>query len=298
MIDINNIEEIVDLTGPLKRVALFNDISGFGKASITVELPILACANIEAACIPTAILSTHTGEFKNFTFRDLTEDLDYFLNHWDEIGVVFNAIFSGYLASPDQIKYLLDFINNQKEKNPECLIYIDPVMGDNGKLYNGYKESLVAENKKLVKKADIILPNLTESFLLLGKPFVSGPYEKELIKSIGNELQNLGPKKIIITGIELGNEKIGIAIFDENKFELLEVPKVPGKFHGTGDVFASLTLGAYLNNFSLIEAVKIASALTYIAARRTEARNTPRREGIDFEGILPLYIEELAKQPE
>lgn len=293
-LDVKNLDLKTDsLKGPLKRVALFHDVSGFGKASLTTALPILSAAGLEGCCIPTAILSTHTGEFDHFTFRDLTEDLEDYLNHWEEFGLTHDAIYSGYLGSPEQAKILSDYIDKQKERNPELIAYIDPVMGDNGKLYTNYGQEMVDAMKKLVKKADIVLPNLTEATALLGLEYKEGPYTKEYLEEIIKGLHELGPEKVIITGINLNEEEIGTVLSDGSSFKIVTIPRVAGKFHGTGDTFASFLLSFLLNNYTLEEAVNNAAVLTYGAAKRTESRKTPRREGIDFEGMLPLLVKTL-----
>lgn len=280
-----------ELSGPLKRVVLFNDISGFGKCSITTSLPILAAAGIEGCAVPTAILSTHTGNFEGYTFRDLTEDLEAFLGHWLKLGIHFDAIYSGYLGSPKQAQILKEFIKKEQKLNPEILVYVDPVMGDNGQLYSGYGEKLVEAMRELVTMADIVLPNLTEATALLGMKYHSKPYTEDELIDISKKLQQLGPKTVIITGIENG-DSILTAVY-QNELELIKVPKVTGRFHGTGDIFASFTLAALLNGRSVIKAAELGAYLTYGAVKRTMLRETPRREGVDFEGMLPSLIQEL-----
>ena len=236
--EINNIN-INELTGPLKRIALFHDISGFGKASITVSLPILATAGIEGVCVPTALLSTHTGDFKNFTYLDLTDEIPKILDHWLSFSLTFNAIYSGYLSSTRQVDILIDFINKQKGLNTDLIVFVDPVMGDNGILYSAYEKELINKNKELIKQANIIFPNMTESYFLLDLPYQAGPYNKEEIKTVAKKLQEFSQANIVITGIEMINNQIGIAILENNQFDLILNPKLEGKFHGTGDIFAS-----------------------------------------------------------
>lgn len=288
-----NLEEIPE--GPLKRVVLFNDISGFGKCSVTTSLPILSAAGIEGAVVPTAILSTHTGNFEGFTFRDLTQDLPDFLGHWNDLEIHFDVIYSGYLGSPEQARILRDFILKQREKNPDILTYIDPVMGDNGKLYTGYGIKMVEAIRELLPLTDILLPNLTEAFALIGEDYEKGPYSEEQIKKIARKLSKMGPKIVIITGIPDG-EKILTAVFFDNHLELIAAKRAEGRFHGTGDIFASFTLAGLLNGLSVLDAAELGAYLTYGAAKRTELRKTPRRDGVDFEGMIPVMLKKLQEK--
>lgn len=294
MREIENIDFITDEVeeGPLKRAVLFNDISGFGKCSLTVALPVLSAAGIEGCLVPTAILSTHTGGFENFTFRDLTEDLEPYLEHWNSLEIPFDALYSGYLGSPEQAEILKQFILFQKKRNPDLLTYIDPVMGDNGILYTGFGEKMVEAMRELLPVADIVLPNLTEALALLGREFYEGPYSEEYLKEITSALRALGPQKVLLTGIPF-EDKVLTAIDDGENFELISAPKVEGSFHGTGDVFGSFTLAGLMNDLDLIDSAELGSTLTYGAVKRTEKRKTARREGVDFEGMLPLMQERI-----
>ena len=153
----------------MKRAVTIQDISCFGKCSLTVALPIISAMGIETAVIPTAVLSTHTGGFKGYTFRDLTGDIPQIASHWEKLGLSFDAIYTGYLGSPDQVQIVSDFFDSfGKEDN---FIVVDPVMGDAGKLYAGFTDELVCGMRKLCAKADYIIPNMTEAALLLDIPY-------------------------------------------------------------------------------------------------------------------------------
>lgn len=253
--------------GHQPRAALFHDLSGFGKCSLTVALPVLSAAGIEGSCIPTAVLSTHTGGFEGYTFRDLTEDLPAFLKHWQSLDLKFDAVYSGYLGSPKQAEILEDFIETQ---DPETTVFIDPVMADNGELYPGFGVEMVAAMKKLAGKADYLLPNITEASLLLGIPYQEAPYTKEYIEDVVRKLSDLGPQFIILTGVGLKPNEIGAAVYDAatGKTEFIETTRLPGSFHGTGDVFSSFVLAALMNGQSLPQAVRI-SVDRSIRFRRT-----------------------------
>lgn len=283
-----------NLNGPLKRAALFHDLSGFGKCSLTTALPIVSAAGIEGCCVPTAVLSTHTGGFKDYTFRDLTEDLPAYLAHWKKLGIVFDAIYSGYLGSPEQADVLIDFIKWARQKNPDVLVLIDPVMGDNGKLYSTYGDAMVAAMRRLCAQADVLLPNMTEAAFLTDTPYREGPYTDAYLTELAQKLTALGPKALVITGIAVNPDTLGAAVYTQAEgLKCVQAPRVPGNFHGTGDIFASFMLAALLNGQNIYQAAQFAADLTAQAAARTAKRGTPLREGVDFEGVLPEMIKKL-----
>lgn len=276
-----------------KRVAAIHDISGFGKCSLTVALPIISAAGIEVSAIPTAVLSTHTGGIEGFTYRDLTEDMAPFAKHWKSLNLHFNAIYSGFLGSFEQI----DIVSNIFDmlKTDDTLIMVDPCMADNGKLYSIYNESMVSGMVKLCRKADIIVPNLTEAAFMLNKPFIEGPYTKKYIEDTLKELATLGCKKVVITGVYFDDKTLGAASYDcvKNEITYSFNKIVKGSFHGTGDVFASALLAGILNGFSLTESTQIAVDFTYNSIHSTELAQTDRRFGVNFEENLPNFIKSL-----
>lgn len=276
-----------------KRVAAIHDISGFGKCSLTVALPIISAAGIEVSAIPTAVLSTHTGGIEGFTYRDLTEDMAPFAKHWKSLNLHFNAIYSGFLGSFEQI----DIVSNIFDmlKTDDTLIMVDPCMADNGKLYSIYNESMVSGMVRLCRKADIIVPNLTEAAFMLNKPFIEGPYTKKYIEDTLKELATLGCKKVVITGVYFDDKTLGAASYDcvKNEITYSFNKIVKGSFHGTGDVFASALLSGILNGFSLTESTQIAVDFTYNSIHSTELAQTDRRFGVNFEENLPNFIKSL-----
>lgn len=276
-----------------KRVAAIHDISGFGKCSLTVALPIISAAGIEVSAIPTAVLSTHTGGIEGFTYRELTEDMAPFAKHWKSLNLHFNAIYSGFLGSFEQI----DIVSNIFDmlKTDDTLIMVDPCMADNGKLYSIYNESMVSGMVKLCRKADIIVPNLTEAAFMLNKPFIEGPYTKKYIEDTLKELATLGCKKVVITGVYFDDKTLGAASYDcvKNEITYSFNKIVKGSFHGTGDVFASALLSGILNGFSLTESTQIAVDFTYNSIHSTELAQTDRRFGVNFEENLPNFIKSL-----
>ncbi|WP_270504534.1 pyridoxamine kinase [Eubacterium limosum] len=279
--------------GPLQRVAAIHDISGFGKCSMTVVLPILSAAGIEVVCMPTAVLSTHTGGFEGFTYRDLTEDLPAITEHWKSLNLHFSSIYSGFLGSPEQVDIVSNFMDTFNSDN--TLVYVDPVMADEGELYSVFDDHMVDKMRELCEKADLLLPNITEACFLLKQPYQHGPYTRDYIEKIVRGLSDMGPEKVVLTGVYFDNEKLGAACYDraEDKVEYAFSEKVPGQFHGTGDIFGSFCLAALLNGKSLLDSTQFAVDLTTECILRTVARETNRREGVDFEGVLPEMMKRL-----
>lgn len=279
--------------GPLQRVAAIHDISGFGKCSMTVVLPILSAAGIEVVCMPTAVLSTHTGGFEGFTYRDLTEDLPAITEHWKSLDLHFSSIYSGFLGSPEQVDIVSNFMDTFNSDN--TLVYVDSVMADEGELYSVFDDHMVDKMRELCEKADLLLPNITEACFLLKQPYQHGPYTRDYIEKIVRGLSDMGPEKVVLTGVYFDNEKLGAACYDraEDKVEYAFSEKVPGQFHGTGDIFGSFCLAALLNGKSLLDSTQFAVGLTTDCILRTVARETNRREGVDFEGVLPEMMKRL-----
>ena len=279
--------------GPLQRVAAIHDISGFGKCSMTVVLPILSAAGIEVVCMPTAVLSTHTGGFEGFTYRDLTEDLPAITEHWKSLDLHFSSIYSGFLGSPEQVDIVSNFMDTFNSDN--TLVYVDPVMADEGELYSVFDDHMVDKMRELCEKADLLLPNITEACFLLKQPYQHGPYTRDYIEKIVRGLSDMGPEKVVLTGVYFDNEKLGAACYDraEDKVEYAFSEKVPGQFHGTGDIFGSFCLAALLNGKSLLDSTQFAVDLTTDCILRTVARENNRREGVDFEGVLPEMMKRL-----
>lgn len=279
--------------GPLKRIAAIHDLSGFGKCSMTVVLPILSAAGIEVVCMPTAILSTHTGGFEGFTYRDLTGDLQAIADHWKSLDLKFEAIYSGFLGSNEQMEIVKKFIDDFSDDN--TLVYTDPVMADNGELYSIFDDQTVVGMRSLSQKADVLLPNITEATLMLEEPYVEGPYSREYVGDLVKRLADLGPEKVVLTGTYFDDEKLGAACYDKatDSLDFAFSDKVAGQFHGTGDCFGSFCLAGLLNGMTLLKSTQLAVDLTQEAIARTAYRGTPVNAGVDFEGVLPEMIKRL-----
>lgn len=276
-----------------KRVAAIHDLSGFGKCSLTVALPILSAAGIETSALPTAILSTHTGGISGYTYRDLTEDMRPVMKHWKSLDIKFDAIYTGFLGSFEQLDIVKDFFDAFRQE--DNLILVDPVMGDNGELYTVFTREFAAGMRMLCQKADIIVPNLTEAALLLDEPFHPGPYTHAYIESLLRKLGALGPQKVVLTGVYFKEDELGAATYDRttDTIDYVFTQKIPGYYHGTGDVFASALLSALLNDFSLIDAAAIAVHFTTDSIQRTYKAKTDYRFGVNFEQSFPDFLKEL-----
>lgn len=286
-----------------KRVAAIHDISGFGRCSLTVALPILSAAGIETSVLPTAVLSTHTGGFTGFTYRDLTEDMPAIAKHWKSLDIGFDALYSGFLGSFEQ----LDIVSNifQQFKTKENIILVDPVMADNGTLYRIFPDTFPEGMRKLCSKADIIVPNITEALLLLGEPYNPGPYTHEFIETLLRKLSGIGPAKVVLTGVYFEDHKLGVATYERSKqnpsaqvqeqetIRYVLADRIPGYFHGTGDVFASALLSGLLNDFSLEQSARIAVDFTTASIRRTYLAQSDIRYGVFFEQEIPGFIKNL-----
>jgi pyridoxine kinase len=277
----------------LKRVAAIHDISGFGKCSLTVALPILSAAGIETSVLPTAVLSTHTGGFTGFTYRDLTDDIAPITDHWKSLDLRFDAIYTGFLGSFQQLDLVARFFD--MFKTPENTILVDPVMADNGELYSIFTPAFAEGMRRICQKADIILPNLTEAALLTRQPYRPGPYSPAYIEDLLGKLADLGPKKIVLTGVFFDDRDLGAATYDADtqSVDYAFETRIDGYYHGTGDVFGSALLAAYMNNFSLDESAALAAEFTASAIQKTATAGTDIRFGVNFEQSLPEFLREL-----
>ena len=278
-----------------KRIAAVHDISCLGRCSLTVCLPIVSAAGVEVGVIPTAVLSTHTGGFTGYTYRDLTEDILPIVRHWVSLGNRFDAIYTGYLGSFEQLDIVAGLFDTfRREDN---LILVDPVMADNGKLYSTFSPEFPKGMARLCGKADVIVPNMTEACLLVERPYREGPYSPEYIESILYALAELGPKKIVLTGVCFDEKRLGTATLDSSSGRIAYTlsERIEGSYHGTGDVFASALLAALLNDFDLDAAARIAVDFTCGCILRTREAGTDIRYGVNFEDGLPGLLHALGK---
>lgn len=273
----------------MKRIVTIQDISCIGKCSLTVALPIISASGVETAIIPTTVLSTHTA-FNDFTFRDLSSDIPLISEHWKKEKFQFDAIYTGYLGNEEQIKLVMDFIKSFNHK--ETFIVIDPAMADNGKLYPGFDNKFVLKMKELCSYGDIIVPNLTEACLILGREYKQNFTVKE-IEEMMYELSKIS-KIVVVTDITIGN-KIGVMCYNGENFYSYMRKKIPGKYHGGGDVFASSLVGCLCNNININDSLKIAVDFTWESIKETYKENI-NSYGLNFENKLQYYINKINKQ--
>lgn len=278
----------------MKRIVTVQDISCVGKCSLTVALPVISAMGVETSVIPTAVLSTHTA-FKDFTFRDLTDDISGIAEHWKKEKIAFDAIYTGYLGSFKQLKLVSDFFDDFKEDN--TLIFVDPVMGDYGKLYTGFTQEFAFEMARLCSKADIIVPNMTEASYMLGVDYIGEGYSEEYVKDILMKLSALGPKQVVLTGISFEPSILGVMGYDRttNKYFSYFNEKINVNFHGTGDVFASCCVGALMNGYSLEDSLKIAADFTVESIKKSIEDKDSRWYGVNFESAVPYLIKRIGK---
>ena len=260
-----------------------HDISCVGRCSLTVALPIISAVGIECSVLPTAVLSTHTGGFTGFTYRDLTEDIVPIENHWKSLDLTFDGFYTGFLGSYEQIDLVMDLVT--RYSNEKTTIYVDPVMGDAGKLYTIFDSEFPKGMRRLCEKADVLMPNLTELCFMLGLEYTDGPYTWEYIESIFKEAEVFGLKKIVITGVSFEKGKVGAVFKDYETGQTGQVMRnaIEGYYHGTGDVFGSALVGALESGVSLKDSVRIAVDFTVGAIKRTYDSGADVRYGVDFE---------------
>ena len=277
-----------------KRVLAVHDVSGVGRCSLTVALPIISAAGVECSVLPTAVLSTHTGGFVGYTCRDLTDDMLPMARHWAALGERFDAIYMGYLGSFAQMDMMREVFSILADE--DTLIAVDPVMGDNGRLYAAFDMTFPPAMRALCGHADLIKPNMTEAALLLGEEYRPGPYAREYVEDLLERLARAtATRQIVLTGVYFDDRELGAATCDAETGEIAYIfgENVPGLYHGTGDVFGSALVGALVRGLPLSEAVRAAVDFTVAAICTTAKAGTDIRYGVNFEANLPVYMRAL-----
>lgn len=278
------------------KILTMQDISCFGQCSITVALPILSSLGFETAILPSAILSTHTSGFKNFTFLDLTNEIPKILEHWQKEQIKFAAFYSGYLGRLSHIDYIKNILkSNLVDDNFKFIV--DPVLADNGKLYKGFNNDYVQKIKTIIFNSDVILPNLSEACYLTGERYYNN-YDETYIDKILRKLKNNGAKNIILTGINFEPNSIGIIILDEHGKRIqYKHKKIKVDLHGTGDIFSSVFVGLFLNGYSIVDSAKIAANFVVRCIENTisNTENFANTHwwGAKFEDQLPWLIKKI-----
>ena len=269
-----------------KKVLTIQDISCVGQCSLTVALPIISACGIETCVLPSAVLSTHTAGFSGYTFRDLTDDMPSIKEHWMKEGIKFDAIYTGYLGSTKQIDYVKDIFASTASEI--CVKIVDPAMADNGNLYPGFDEAFVEAMKELCKVADYVIPNITEACFLTGVEYKE-TYDRAYIDELLEKLTALGCKNIIFTGISYAEGKTGVVVLENGEYSYYEHDKLGKGCHGTGDVYASAFVGAYMRGKSAYEAAKIAADYAVECIKET-AKLDNHWYGAAFEPVLGKLI--------
>lgn len=270
------------------RVAAIHDMSGFGRCSLTVALPILSAMGVQTCPLPTAFLSTHTGGFDGFTFLDMTDELPRVAAHWKSLRLHFDAVYSGFLGSERQIGMVSDFIRDFRDE--DTVVVIDPVMGDHGAAYQTYTPAMCAGMAHLAEQADVITPNLTEAAFLLGCGYEALPTGEAGLRHIAQALSLDGTRSVVLTGAALRPSRTGAMCFDAatGRTEAVQTEFISHELHGTGDVFASVLTGALVQGADLLSAAAKAAEFVRACALRTVKEALPVREGVDFEPLLGL----------
>lgn len=269
-----------------KKILTIQDISCVGQCSLTVALPILSAAGFETCILPSAVLSTHTAGFSGFTVRDLTEDIPAIAAHWEKEQIAFDAVYTGYLGSTEQIGYVKDII--ARLSVPGSVSIVDPAMADNGKLYPAFDAEYVEAMKGLAFSADIILPNITEACFLTGTEYRE-EYDEAWIAALLAKLRAAGAKTVVLTGVGYREGHTGVVVLDGEKQDYYEHRKIAQGCHGTGDVYASAFVGALLHGQSAIEAATLAADYTVQCIEVTQG-DPAHWYGVKFELELPEYI--------
>lgn len=276
----------------VKKVAAIHDLSGFGRSSLTSIIPILSSMKVQVCPVPTAVLSSHTGGFEGYSFLDLTDYMEQHIAHWKSLNIEFDCIYSGFLGSPKQMKIVADFIDFFGHKNN--LTVVDPVLGDNGKLYGTMNNEMVEEMKKLISKADIITPNFTEVTFLLNKPYKKEISESE-VKEWLIELANMGPKIVIATSVPDENShkadrKTNVIAYDKENdvFWKVSCKYIPASYPGTGDAYTSVVIGSLLQGDSLPIAIERGVQFITQCILASYGFKYPNREGVLLERMLDV----------
>lgn len=272
----------------MKRVLTIQDISCLGKCSLTIALPVISALGVETVILPTAVLSTHTM-FKNFTCKDLSDQIEPITNHWKSEGVRFDAIYTGYLGTIEQIEQIKAIFKNFRDEG--TLIFVDPVMADNGKLYPAFDIEYAKENAKLCGDADIIVPNITEASFMTGIEYRE-EYDIGYIKELLAGLNDLGAAISVLTGVSLEKGKTGFMGYDRSTGDYFTYQnrRIDAAYHGTGDLFSSTCVGEILKGKSTYDAFRIAADYTAHTIEVTLENPKKPWYGVDFETTIPELL--------
>ena len=266
-----------------KRIALINDITGFGRCSVTVQLPLISAMHVQACPLPTAILSVHTG-FSNHYLDDYTARMRPYMENWAENGLIFDAILTGFLGSEAQIDLVLDCIRMFKKE--DTVVIVDPVMGDNGKLYASYTPALCAKMRQLLPHADVVTPNLTEACQLLDIPYPKeGLVSEEALGEMAAAIAAMGPRDVVITGLHAG-DRVQTYLYENGICSSFDNPRVGHDRSGSGDAFAAIVTAALVRGIPLAEGTKYAADFIGRCLLYAEELDLPWNHGLPFEEFM------------
>ncbi len=266
-----------------KKACVINDFTGFGRCSLAVSIPIISTMKVQCCAVPTSILSNHTG-FDSFYMKDTTQEMPHYLEEWKKLDLHFNGISSGFLGSKEQVDIVIQFI--ETFKNTDTIVSIDPVMGDNGKLYSSYTQDMTQKMKELIPYADIITPNLTEACILTNTPYHDGKWTLRELRKLSKQLSDLGPSKIVITGIPQG-EFVANMCYETNKEpKIIRSHRIGTSRSGTGDIFASIILADAINNVDFLTSVRKATRFIKKCILKSIEMDIPLTDGVCFEECL------------
>ena len=266
-----------------KRIALINDITGFGRCSVMVQHPLISALRVQACPLPTAILSVHTG-FPNHYIDDYTDRMRPYMENWCANGLTFDAILTGFLGSEAQIEIVLDCVH--AFKNEETIVIVDPVMGDNGTLYASYTPALCEKMRQLLPYAEVVTPNLTEACLLLDRTYpVDGQVEDAVLEEMAAQIAAMGPRDVVITGLHAG-DKVKTYLYENGSGQSFTNPKIGRDRAGSGDAFAAILAASLVNGVSLAVGARRAAEVIGHCLAYAEELNLPWNYGLPFEAFM------------
>lgn len=275
----------------MKKVAVINDLSGFGKCSLTAAIPVLSVQGVQVYPMPTAVLSNQTG-YPRYYCKDLTDSMPEFISQWKNLGAEFDGILTGFVSSPEQVEIISRFCSEFKKEN--TILLVDPVMADNGRVYPTFSKELCEKITALALRADIITPNITEMAVLSGRDFSEFEEHKykesllDLLKESAKPILEKGVKNIIVTGARVYEGMISNVIINSDGAEAISTESFHGSFSGTGDIFASIVCGEIIKGSDIYSAVNKAAKFIEIALKATLTQCTRTEDGICFEPFLKL----------
>lgn len=270
-----------------KKIAVINDLSGYGRCSLTVAIPILSALKVQCCPVPTSILSNHTG-FPTYFFDDYTDKMPLYIEQWKKLELSFDGIYSGFLGSEEQIEIVIDMI--KEFRTPATKVIIDPIMGDHGKAYQTYTPKMCSRMKELVGFGDIVTPNLTEACILTGREFRTGGWKRSELLKMAEEIRNMGPEAVVITGVKEGSYVTNVVADNSGPAGFLRSLHMGCERPGTGDVFSSIIAAQTVRGVPLREAVKKAAHFVKNCIIKSDELNIPVNNGVCFEEILHLLI--------